>query len=147
MKKSKFFIFAIILLVLIVTSLIVNNYFSATGSLIELNVDDVIYKVKNKEDFVLCISQTTCSHCASYKPKLEKISKEYDLEIFYIDIDKYNDDKKNEFRNYVSFDGSTPVTAFIKNGEEATSSNRIFGNLSTDKVIEKFKKNGFIKEK
>ena len=33
----------------------------------------------------------------------------------------------------------------LVNGVENTASNRIFGNVSSDKIIEKFKKNGFIK--
>lgn len=147
MKKGKFFILLIFLLFLIIAFLIVNKIFNSGDNLIELNVNEVIEKVKNKEDFVLCISQTTCSHCADYKPKLETISKKYNIDIFYIDFDKYSDEEKNQFRNYVSFGGSTPVTAFIKNGEEVTSSNRLFGNVSTSKVIEKLKSNGFIKEK
>ena len=65
------------------------------------------------------------------------------MDIFYIDIDKYKD-KENEFKKHISFDGSTPVTVFIKNGEEKTASNRIFGNLSYEKIIKKFKNEGFI---
>jgi thiol-disulfide isomerase/thioredoxin len=93
----------------------------------------------------LCISRTTCTFCDSFKPKLEKLGNEYDIEVFYIDIDKYSDEKYQEFKKYISFDGSTPVTAFIKNGEETTASNRISGNASYEKIVSKFKNNGFIK--
>lgn len=143
-KKNTFFIVAIISFIVIIGALI---WFNSTNEskLIELNIEDIIEKVNNKESFVLCISQTTCSHCASYKPKLDKISKEYDIEIFYIDIDKYGEDGESELKKYISFDGSTPVTAFIKNGEETTASNRIFGDSSYDKIVEKLKKTGFIK--
>jgi len=141
-NKKNIFIIAIILLIIIIGGLFIYNYFNKS-KLYELNVDKVIEKINNKENFILCISRTDCSHCQSYKPKLEKISKKYDLEIFYIDIDKYKD-KENEFKKHISFDGSTPVTVFIKNGEEKTASNRIFGNLSYEKIIKKFKNEGFI---
>ena len=63
----------------------------------------------------------------------------------YIDFDKYSENEQQLFRNYISFDGSTPVTLFIKNGGEETTVNRINGNVSKDKIISKFKSNGFIK--
>jgi len=145
MKKNIFLVASIIVLIFIITILGINKY-STRSRLIELNVDDVIEKVNNKESFVLCISRTDCSHCMDYKPKLEKITREYDIEIFYIDIDKYEQDDVTEFKKNISFDGSTPVTAFIIDGNETTASNRIFGNSSYDKIIDKLKDTGFINE-
>jgi len=144
-KNKKIFNIAVISLVVIIGGLLIYNFFFK-NSLIELDVNDVIEKINNEESFVLCISQTTCTHCASYKPKLEKISNNYDIEIFYIDIDKYEQDEINEFKKYISFDGSTPVTAFIKDGEETTASNRIFGDSSYSKIVDKLEKFGFIEE-
>jgi len=143
-RKNIVFIVSVALLVIILGVLIFNKYLNRSR-LIELDIEQVIEKVENKDSFVICISRTDCSHCQSYKPKLDKISKKYDLEIFYIDIDKYSNDEQNKFRNYISFDNSTPVTAFIKEGEETTTSNRIFGNVNSDKIIKKLKNNGFIK--
>lgn len=142
-KKNHFGI-AIAALIIIICGLFVYNYF-IKSNLIELDVDEVVEKINNKESFVLCISQTTCNHCASYKPKLEKISKNYDIELFFIDIDKYKEEEINEFKKNISFDGSTPVTAFIIEGEEKTASNRIFGDSTYTKIVDKLKKTGFIK--
>lgn len=144
-KKNIIFILSIVLLILIMAFLVFAKVFNKSN-LIELNVDEVIEKLENKETFILCVSQTICSHCNSYKPKLEKISKEYDLEIFYIDIDKYSKEQKELFRDNVSFNGNTPVTIFFKEGDEVTTSNRISGNVSSEKIIDKLKKNGFIEE-
>lgn len=143
-KRKNFFIIALLTLTAIIGLLTIYNLFFKTG-LTELTVDKVIEKIENKEDFVLCISQTTCTHCNSYKPKLKKVGQNYDLEIFYVDIDKYEQEEIDNFKKYISFDGSTPVTAFIKEGKETTASNRIFGAVSYDKIIKKFKSNGFIK--
>ncbi len=143
-RKNVIFIGISVLLILIIAFLVINKI-SNKGKLTELNVNDVEEKINNKETFILCISKTTCTHCINYKPKLKKISKSYNLEIFYIDVDKYSTSDLNKFRQYISFDNSTPVTVFIKDGEEKTTSNRIFGDLSTNKIIEKFKSNGFIK--
>lgn len=142
--NKKFFIISICSLILIILFVIAFNYYSRPR-LYELDVNQVKEKIDNKESFILCISATYCSHCKEYKPKLEDISKEYRMDIYYIDFDKYSDEEQNLFRDYVSFDGGTPVTLFIKNGEEETTVNRINGNVSKDKIISKFKSNGFIK--
>ncbi|MCI7241712.1 MAG: thioredoxin family protein [Bacilli bacterium] len=142
--NKKIFIISICSLILIILFVIAFNYYSRPR-LYELDVNQVKEKIDNKESFILCISATYCSHCKEYKPKLEDISKEYRMDIYYIDFDKYSNKEQELFRNYVSFDGGTPVTLFIKNGEEETTVNRINGNVSKDKIISKFKSNGFIK--
>ncbi len=142
--NKKFFIISICSLILIILFVIAFNYYSRPR-LYELDVNQVKEKIDNKDSFILCISATYCIHCKEYKPKLEDISKEYRLDIYYIDFDKYSDKEQELFRNYISFDGGTPVTLFIKNGEEETTVNRINGNVSKDKIISKFKSNGFIK--
>ena len=68
----------------------------------------------------------------------------YKINIYYTDIDKYNKTDLENFNKLISFDGGTPVTIFIKNGEEKTTATRIEGDVSTDKIIDKLKKNGFI---
>lgn len=142
--NKKIFIISICSLILIILFVIAFNYYSRPR-LYELDVNQVKEKIDNKDSFILCISATYCIHCKEYKPKLEDISKEYRLDIYYIDFDKYSDKEQELFRNYISFDGGTPVTLFIKNGEEETTVNRINGNVSKDKIISKFKSNGFIK--
>ena len=57
----------------------------------------------------------------------------------------YNKDELNDFNSRITFDGGTPVTLFIKNGEEKTTATRIIGDVSSEKIIDKLKKNDFIK--
>lgn len=138
-KKNIIFIGTIIIFILITLLLFINN--NSKGDLIALSYNDVKEKIDNKETFVLCISRTTCSHCADFKPKLKEVAKDNNIDIYYIDVDKYDEE---EFSNLISFDGSTPTTIFIKNGEEETTSNRINGDTSKSKIIDKLKSNGFI---
>ena len=144
-RKNMFLIICIIALISLILLIILYNY-SNKSRLYELDVNDVVEKINNKDSFILCISATYCSHCKEYKPKLEEISKEYKLDIYYIDFDKYSSDEQDLFRDYISFDGGTPVTLFIRNGLEETTVNRINGNVSKDKIISKFESNGFIQE-
>lgn len=109
----------------------------------KLKYDEVIEKIENKDDFVLLISQTTCTHCISYKPKLEEVANEYKINIYYIDVDLLDNEERDKFSSYINY-SSTPVTVFLKNGEESTVANRINGDASKDKIEKKLKSNGFI---
>ena len=141
-KKMKYIICGI----LVIIGLGIGYFlFSLNDNLVKLDYSELIRKIDNKEDFVLCISRTTCSHCDAYKPKLRKIANKYDIKIYYTDVDLYDINDLEDFSSKISFDGSTPITLFIKNGKETTTATRIGGNVSTDKIIDKLKKNGFIK--
>lgn len=145
MKMSnKNIIIIISFLVVLIISGLVFYFFLNRGELIELTVNEVIEKIESKESFVLCMSSTECTHCSSYKPKLKRVSKKYNIDTYYIDINLYSDEELNNLKKYISVSKSTPTTALIKNGEEGTSSNRIFGNASSEEIVEKLRKNGFI---
>ena len=145
MKKNNnlIWIIAIVILVLLLAFLIINKAISK-GNLVELTYDEFTEKIDNEESFVLCISLTTCSHCATYKPKLESVAKDYGIDLYYIDIDKYSDEEQEEFVKVINFNDTTPTTVFLKNGKETTASNRINGDVSTNRIIDKLKSNGFI---
>lgn len=143
--KKKTIITTLIIVILIIIGLVIYFLSNEKNNLIKLNYNELIEKVENKESFVLCISATECSHCQEYKPKLKKIANNYDIKIYYIDIDKMTDKDYEKFKTRFSFDGSTPITIFFKKGEEKTTATRIEGNTKSEKVIEKLKNNGFIK--
>ena len=100
-------------------------------------------KINDKETFVLLISRTTCTHCMDFKPKLEKVAKQYNLEIFYIDVDLISDEEDAEIKKYFNYDG-TPSTIFVVDGYERTAANRISGDVAEEKIIAKLKSNGYI---
>ena len=144
--KKKLIILVSICLILLVGAFIAdgilgNNYFS------KIEYKEIINKIENKEDLVLLISQTTCSHCESYKPKLKDVAKKYKVEIYYIDIDLLEEEEYDELESYLSIGSSgTPLTIFLKNGDESTVANRIKGDTSKEKIVKKLKSNGFITE-
>lgn len=138
-----------ILVIILIISIIIFGYyelFYKSHNFIKLSYDEVINKIENKESFVLCVSASECTHCLDYKPKLKKVSYDYDIKIYYIDVDKLSEDDYENFKTKLSFDGATPTTIFIKEGEEKTTSSRIDGDVSTEKIINKLKKNGFISQ-
>lgn len=145
-KNNIFYIIIIIFIILIAFLLInaINN--PNKGNLISLTYNQVQEKVKNKESFILVISQSTCTHCASYKPKLEQIASNYKIDIYYIDYNLETKENQTKFLEKFNLDGSTPITIFIKEGKQTNLFDRLEGDVSETKAIEKFKKMGFIKK-
>lgn len=117
----------------------------------EITYNEYVEKIENEENFILFIGSETCSHCNDYKSKVEKIVKDYQIMIYYIDINKFTDEQLNKFKTQINFSG-TPTTVFIENGKEKTDSKgnvtpyRINGNVDYNKLIKKFQKAGYIKE-
>lgn len=143
-KRKNLIIISSSILIIVITAFIFCNIYFDNKNFIKLSYNEILEKVSNKEDFVLCVSASECTHCKSYKPKLRKISKDYDIKIYYTDIDKFDDKDYDEFKEKFSFDGGTPTTIFFKEGEEKTTATRIEGDISMEKTIDKLKKNGFI---
>ena len=143
LKKTKNIIIIVILILIATLGIIFISSKTANGKLEKINYKTVKEKMSKKEDFVLIVSRTDCSHCISYKPKVKQIAEDYNLTIYYID---YDDEKnKDKFLEEFNLDGSTPITLFIKNGKQTSVLNRLEGDLETDKVIERLKKMNFIK--
>jgi len=143
--KNKIIILVTICLMVLVGAFIVDKLMNESY-LNKISYDKIIEKVDNKESFILLVSQTTCTHCMSYKPKLEKVAKEYEIDIYYIDVDLLKEDEYNMLEDKLNFeDAGTPVTLFIKNGEESSAATRINGDASSEKIVKKLKSNGFLK--
>ena len=103
MKDKKKKIIVIIASILVVAGIIIYCFIhSYDSNLIEINYNDLKEKIDNKEDFVLCVSRTTCIHCQDYKPKLKKVGYKYKIDIYYIDVDLLNDDEKAQLRKYLN---------------------------------------------
>ena len=113
-------------------------------SLISITYKELDEKMKNKESFILVISRTDCSHCASYKPKLKSILTDNNLVAYEIATDTLEKKDEKKFKSLFTIQG-TPTTVFITDGEEKTVSNRLIGDVSSNKVIERLKSLGYIK--
>jgi predicted bacteriocin transport accessory protein len=111
--------------------------------LIELNMSELKEKIENKDTFILVITQTTCSHCMDFKPKIENVANKYKLTIYYIETNLLSKEETTNFKKYISYTG-TPTTVFILNGKETTVANRLNGSVEEQKIIDKLKSNGFI---
>ncbi len=112
--------------------------------IINTSLDEVITKVNNKESFILYIGSAKCSHCATYKPKLEKVVNKHKIKVYYVDVSKLDDKELNKLSDIVSYSG-TPNTAFIVKGEDPGSQTHIDGDVSESYIEDALKDNGYLK--
>ena len=111
----------------------------------ELKYEQLKEKIDNKENFALLIGAASCSHCDTFRSTINEINKEYDINIYYVDIDKFNSSEVAYLKAIASFKG-TPTTVFITEGKEKSSYNRIDGNRDYEYTVNRLKQNGYIKE-
>ena len=113
------------------------------------NLEKISYKeyqnlINNKETFILEVMRTDCSHCQTLKPKLEEVSKEYNINIKYINLNSLSKEELEEFVGIINTE-STPTIIFYEDGEEKSMATRLIGSAPKDKIITKFKDMGYIK--
>ena len=119
------------------------------GKLTEINYKEYEKKILNEESFVLVIGKTDCNYCMDYKETLNELLKDYDIELYYIDTYKFEDDEKSTFLARIMFDNNnivTPTTIYIEKGREKSKRNRLVGSVSKTDVIEYLKEVGLINE-
>lgn len=99
--------------------------------------------LNSQKSFILIVTQTTCPHCTEYKPNLNNVLKENNLEAYEIDLLTLTEEDYNSFQEIFNVSG-TPTTIFIENGLE----NQIYrysGTKEEDTIIEKLKEANYIK--
>lgn len=82
-----------------------------------LKASEAIKRLDAAESMVLVIGISTCSACKEYKPIVREIVKNYDVEIFYVELDSdVNTDVNSLIEKYLVEARWTPTTYIFKNG-------------------------------
>ena len=116
---------------------------SKDKELININYDDLSEKIRNRESFVLYVGSSECSHCAEFKPILEKAVNKYKVDVYYINMANISAAKYNAVMKKVDGRG-TPTTVYIKDGK-TESSPRIEGESDYETIVEFFKELKLVK--
>lgn len=82
-----------------------------------LKASDAIKRLDAAESMVLVIGISTCAACKEYKPIVREIVKNYEVEIFYVELDSdVNTDVNSLIEKYLIEARWTPTTYIFKNG-------------------------------
>ena len=83
-----------------------------------VKAQQVVQRLENKETLVVIIGQSTCSACIQYKPIIEEILNNYDVNLAYVEWDKDNRDDVTELViNHLIEANATPTTYIFIDGE------------------------------
>lgn len=113
------------------------------NNLQEIKLVDLEYLINQKENFILLVSQTTCSYCIEYKPTLNSVLNSHNLKAYYIEKNLLTKDENTSFSQIIETPG-TPTTAFFIKGVE-DQENRIVGNSGESVIEAHLKSAGFIR--
>jgi len=131
----------------VVFSIIMMIFLTGCGNKIttysEINYDEYSSLIDEKSDFVLYIGSANCSHCQSFKPTLERIIQNYQLDVKYIDISTLTNKEYEVLKNKTKLQG-TPTVVFVNDGVVQTSP-KVIGAVEYSAALEKFKESGYIK--
>lgn len=109
----------------------------------EINYSEYSNLIEAQEDFILYLGSSNCSHCASFKPTLEKIIEEHQLDVKYIDVFTLSEKEYAVLQNKTKLQG-TPTVVFVEDGVVQTSP-KIVGAVEYSVALEKFKESGYVK--
>lgn len=113
--------------------------------LVKLSIPDLQKKVADKDTFVLVVTQSKCSHCASYKPKIKKVLTKHDIIGYEIVLDELDASEKGLLRDIANTEGNgTPTTVFIIDGEEQRTSTRLIGDQEESNIENRLRQLKFI---
>ena len=131
-------ILAIFLLIILCTS-------CNSSKIKNLSYTELSKKLENNETFFFVVIKDGCPYCEKFIPKVEEVLNEYNISGFTINYSSLSEKEDEEFYDMFGVD-STPTTIFIKDGKEISVLQRLVGNVSKEKLINKLKVNEYIKE-
>ncbi len=134
MKKIKY----IALLCLISLTFIITG--CKTKTLKQIEYQELASKFKNEDTFVLYLGSSQCSHCMEFKPTLEKVIADKNLDVYYIDLAKVNEKQYSEITKKTGLEG-TPTIVYVEKGlvDKTNLKKRIVGTKDEEDTIDYFK--------
>ena len=105
-------------------------------------IDFLEYKnmLNSGSNFILYVKQDGCSHCMNFTPTVEKVVKEYDVNLYCINL-TYIGEYYSDFIELTNVEG-TPTIIMYKNKKEV---DRFSGGKTESFLVSSFKDNGYIK--
>lgn len=111
----------------------------------ELTFNELESKLNNQDSFVLIITQTGCSHCEAYLPVIQNVSNKYKVDFYVLNRTNISDEERTKLKNIANISG-TPTTLFYTSGEEKSALNRLVGQATEYRLVEKLTSEGYIHE-
>ena len=123
-KKNKKIIYTLVVILIVVGFVVLSNLAENSSKALTTDAQENIVvleeSIPNDEYSVVVIGLTYCSHCHNFNPVITKISGEYNLPLYWFDIDALAEEdatKLSEAFEAHGYEGSSPYIAVLKKGE------------------------------
>lgn len=140
-KKTWTVVSVILVFVLLVPVLYIYN--TMQGEKIVKSVNELL---ESNEIELVFLGRPTCSYCVMIQPSMDNLSKKYNFEYTYVNIDKLSTSQFNKIANKLDIETTnfgTPYLAIVKNGKKVAEQP---GYLDEDELFSFFQTNGLIAE-
>lgn len=130
-------------LILLVSLMILTG--CSSGPYKNVNTTQVQKMIDEKDSFILIYGSNSCEYCAQYKKTMTTIVKEYDVTIYYLEVNASNLAEVQSFIN-VSLNQSadnTPTTFVIVDGAVDLKQEGALESSAIEKMLLKY---GYITE-
>ncbi len=147
-------IIAILLIVFLVAIMISNEKnISKTMKIHNISYSEFQDKIKEDKFNIILIGRDNCSHCADYKPLVNQVANQYDLNVWYLNISTLQEEEyifvhnnvnvlKDQYDPEGNLSIPTPATVIYRNGYEIDS---ILGDVGENGFKNLLVKNGVVK--
>lgn len=120
-----------------------NPYIASDDNEVVKSFIDVLNSSSKK---LVYIGRPTCTYCQKLSPILESVTKEYNIDYYYINTDEIESNELSAILYKLGKKSSsfgTPYLAIVQNGEKISENN---GYIEQSDLIEFFKKNSLVEE-
>ena len=110
----------------------------------QIDVDTYLEYLEESDPKIILLARPTCHYCQIAEPIIQKIAKNYNLNIYYLNTDNFTDSSETDFvqSNDAFKEGfGTPYLFIVQNGGIVDS---VDGLTDSAHYLEFFTRNGFI---
>jgi len=112
----------------------------------DIDVNTYLDKYFEEDKSIILLGRDSCHYCQTAEPILQKISKDFNLEIFYLNTDTFTEQDVNDFissNEVFQNEFGTPFLFIVHQGKIV---DKIDGLVDTTSYIDFLKTNGMIEE-
>ena len=111
------------------------------SNLTVINADKLVELFKSEDTKIVFVGSLTCPHCTGIKPKINALTKDLGIEVYYFELSDLSKEDEKKFYNaneFLAQGTSIPLVMAIKSNEVIDS---FVGNIETEEIESFLKKN------
>ncbi|MDD3924038.1 MAG: thioredoxin family protein [Erysipelotrichaceae bacterium] len=113
------------------------------GTEVSVDPSSIITMMKQKEDMFLVVTLSSCPVCAEYLKVLDELVKNYEVVVYHIVIDEYEDQYDELSQDYLDNLTDAPDSFFIVDGK--IEDERV-GFIQYRNLVDLLKENGLVEK-